>query len=207
MKRKNLIIALIIAAIGIFVLGAEYSKARDRSIAPAKIGVVSIKDVFDKCAMKAEVEKSLSDEGDKRFAELKRLEESIESGKVTLNKFKEGSQDYLDTLKDLMIKQSQLEAQKEFYQQELGVKEMRNKEDIYRKILEVIAKVAKDKGLDIVLSRDDNYLNQPESATNPPAQNPTELILVTKTHKILYFNNDLDITEDVIGAMNSAKKK
>ena len=204
MNKKNLIIvSLVIAGLGLFVLGASKGKITS----PPKIGIVSVKDVFDKCTMKTEVEKSLSDEGDKRFAELKRLEESIESGKVTLNKFKEGSQDYLDTLKELMVKQSQLEAQKEFYQQELGLKEMRNKEDIYRKILEVTEKVAKEKDLDIILNRDDNYLSQPESASNPPAQNPTELILTTKTHKLLYFNKDLDITEDVISEMNSSKKK
>ncbi len=204
MKKKNLIIvSFVIAGLGLFILGAAKSKI----VSPAKIGIVSIKEVFDKCTMKAEVEKTLSDEGDKRFAELKRLEESIESGKVTLHKFREGSQDYLDTLKDLMMKQSQLEAQREFYQQELGLKEMRNKEEIYRRILEVVAKVAEGKDLDIILSRDDNYLSQPESAANPPAQNPTELILTTKTHKLLYFNSSLDITEDVLSAMNSAKKK
>ncbi|MDD5011665.1 MAG: OmpH family outer membrane protein [Phycisphaerae bacterium] len=204
MNKKNLIIvSLVIAGLGLFVLGAS----RGKITSPAKIGIVSVREVFDKCTMKTEAEKSLSDEGDKRFAELKRLEESIESGKVTLNKFKEGSQDYLDTLKELMVKQSQLEAQKEFYQQELGLKEMRNKEDIYRKILEITEKVAKEKDLDIILNRDDNYLSQPESASNPPAQNPTELILTTKTHKLLYFNKDLDITEDVIREMNNAKKK
>jgi len=84
---------------------------------------------------------------------------------------------------------------------------MRNKEDIYRKILEFVAKVAKEKDLDMVLSRDDNYLNQPESEANPPAANPTELILTTKTHKLLYFNKDLDITAEVLSAMNSDKKK
>ncbi|MBU1260906.1 MAG: OmpH family outer membrane protein [Planctomycetes bacterium] len=207
MKKKNLIIASIIAGLGFFVLGIECSKAKDKSIAPARIGIVSVKEIFDNCTMKTEIEKNLTDQGDKYFAELKRLEETIESGKVSLNKFKEGSQDYLDTLKDLMMKQSQLGAQREFYQQELGIKEMRNKEDIYRKILEVVAKVAKEKDLDMVLSRDDNYLSQPESPTNPPAQSPTELILTTKTHKLLYFNKDLDITAEVLSAMNSEKKK
>jgi Skp family chaperone for outer membrane proteins len=207
MKKKNLIIASIIAGLGLFVLGTEYSKARDKTIAPARIGIVSVKEIFDNCTMKTEIEKTLADEGDKRFAELKKLEETIESDKVALGKFKESSQEYLDTLKGLMMKQSQLEAQKEFYQQELAVKEMRNKEEIYRKILEVIAKVAKEKELDVVLSRDDNYLSQPESAANPPAQNPTELILTTKTHKLLYFNKDLDITADVLSVINSEKKK
>ena len=207
MKKKNLIIVPIIAGMCLFIFAIECSRAKDKSIAPARIGVVSVKEVFDGCTMKTEIEKTLMDEGDKRFAELKKLEESIESDKVALGKFKEGSQDYMDMLKGLMLKQSQLDAQKEFYQQELGIKEMRNKESIYRKILESVAKVAKEKDLDIVLNRDDNYLNQPESEANPPAANPTELILTTKTHKLLYFNKDLDITAEVLSAMNSDKKK
>ncbi len=204
MNKKNLIVA-VLAGLGLLVIGIEYSKARDKTIAPARIGVVSVKEVFDNCTMKAEIEKNLAAEGDKRFAELKKLEETIESDKVALGKFKEGGQDYLDILKGLMMKQSQLEAQKEFYQQELGIKEMRNKENIYRKILEIAAKVAQDKGLDLILNRDDNYLSQPESVANPPAQSPTELILTTKTHKLLYFNKDLDITAEVLNAMNSDK--
>jgi Skp family chaperone for outer membrane proteins len=206
MKKINLIAAAIVAGAGLFVLGNEYSLAKDKSIAPAKIGIVSIKEIFDKCVMKTEVEKALAAEGDKRFAEIKKLEESIETDKTAMAKFKEGTQDYMDLLKGLMMKQSQLEAQKEFYQQDLTTKEMRNKEAIYRKILEVVAKVAQEKGLDLVLSRDDNYLNQPESTSNPPAQNPTELILTTKTHKVLYFNKDLDITTEVLNAMNASTK-
>jgi Skp family chaperone for outer membrane proteins len=206
MKKINLIAIAILAGVGLFVLGNEYSSAKDKSIAPAKIGIVSVKEIFDKCTMKTEVEKALSAEGDKRFAEIKKLEEGVETDKTALSKFKEGTQDYMDMLKGLMMKQSQLEAQKEFYQQDLTAKEMRNKEAIYRKILEVVTKVAQEKGLDIVLSRDDNYLNQPESTSNPPAANPTELILTTKTHKLLYFNKDLDFTAEVLNAMNTTSK-
>ena len=206
MKKQNFIVAAILAGMGLFVLGIEYSSAKDKSAGPAKIGVVSVKEVFDNCTMKTEVEKALAAEGDKRFAEIKKLEDGVEADKTALTKFKEGSQDYMDTLKGLMMKQSQLEAQKEFYQQELTTKDMRNREEIYRKILEAVAKIAQEKGLDIVLSRDDNYLSQPQSATNPPAQNPTELILTTKTHKLLYFNKDLDFTAEVLKAMDAGSK-
>jgi Skp family chaperone for outer membrane proteins len=206
MKKQNFIAAVILAGAGLFILGIGYSSAKDKTAGPVKIGVVSVKEVFDNCTMKTEVEKALAAEGDKRFAEVKKLEDGIETDKTELTKFKEGTQDYMDMLKGLMMKQSQLEAQKEFYQQDLTNKEMRNKEEIYRKILEVVAKVAQEKGLDIVLSRDDNYLSQPESASNPPAQNPTELILTTKTHKLLYFNKDLDFTAEVVNAMNTAGK-
>ena len=111
----------------------------------------------------------------------------------------------MQLLQGLMLEQSKLDAQREFYQQELSVKEMQSKEKIYRKILEVIASVAQEKGLDIVLNRDDNYLSQPDS--NPPAQNPTELLLITKTHKLLYFNPSFDITADVLNAMSKSSQQ
>jgi Skp family chaperone for outer membrane proteins len=206
MKNKSLIAGAVLAGLVLLVVSFEYSKAaKDKAVASAKIGVVSVKEVFDNCTLKTETERTLAAEGDKRFAEIKKLEQEIDTDKTALAKFKEGSQEYMDLLKGMMMKQAQLDAQKEFFQQEFTVKEMRSKEAIYRKILDVIAAIAKEKGYDIILNRDDNYLNQPESSTNPPAQNPTDLILTTKTHKLLYFNKDLDITADVLVAVNSSK--
>jgi Skp family chaperone for outer membrane proteins len=200
MKTRSFITVAVLAGIGLLVIGLEYSlAAKDKMPASPKIGVVSVKDVFDKSPMKADVEKELSADGEKKFAELKKLEETVEADKAALSKRKEGSEDYMQLLQTVILEQSKLDAQKEFYQQELSVKEMRGKEKIYRKILEVIATVAKEKGLDIVLSRDDNYLSQPD--TNPPAQSPSDLLLTTKTHKLLYFNPGLDITADVVTAI------
>jgi len=204
MKTKNFIAVTVIAGLSLSIIGFEYSfAAKEKAIMSPKIGIVSIREVFESCAMKNEVEKTLAAEGEKKFAELKKLGEDIEADKAALSKRKENSGDYMELLKSLMLKQSQFDAQKEFFQQELSVKEMQEKEKIYRKILEVIASVAKDKGLDIVLSRDDNYLNQPDSG--PPAQNPTDLILTTKTHKLLYFNPNLDFTADVVIAIGKSK--
>lgn len=203
MKKTNFIMTVLVAAASMAIIGLQYSQAaKDKSIAAPKIGIVSVREVFEKCTMKAAVEKDLAAQGDKRFAELKKLEESIDADKTALNKRKENSDDYLELMQAVILKQAQLDAQKEFFQQELTVKEMQGKEKIYRKILEVIALAAKEKGFDIILSRDDNYLNSPE--TSAPAQNPTELVLTTKTHKLLYFNPGLDITAEVLAAMDKA---
>ena len=203
MKTKDFVTTVFLAGLGLIVIGLEYAGAeKEKKIVPPRVGIVSVKDVFDKCQMKAEVEKSLTADGEKKFAELKKLEETVEADKAALSKRKQDSEDYMQLLQGLMLEQSKLEAQREFYQQELSVKEMQSKEKIYRKILEVIASIAQEKGLDIVLNRDDNYLNQPDS--NPPAQSPTELLLTTKTHKLLYFNPSFDITADVLNAMSKS---
>ena len=200
MKTRSFMAVAVLAGIGLLVIGLEYSlAARDRIPASPKIGVVSIKDAFDKSPMKADVEKELSADAEKKFAELKKLEETVDADRAALSKRKEGSEDYMQLLQSLLQEQAKLDAQKEFYQQELSMKEMQSKERIYRKILGAIATVAKEKGLDIVLNRDDNYLSQPD--TNPPAQSPSDLLLTTKTHKLLYFNPGLDVTADVITAM------
>jgi Skp family chaperone for outer membrane proteins len=206
MKTKDIVTIVFLAGLSLVVVGLEYSlAAKEKTIMSPKIGIVSVREVFENCQMKAEVEKSLAAEGEKRFAELKKLDESVESDKSALSKRKENSQDYMELLQALMIKQSQLDAQKGFFQQELAVKEMQGKEKIYRKILEVIASVAQEKGLDMILSRDDNYLNRPD--LGPPAQSPADLVLTTKTHKLLYFNPSLDITADVLGAMSKSKQQ
>jgi Skp family chaperone for outer membrane proteins len=201
--KKTGFVAMVILTPAIILTGWQYSQAaKDKPMSPVKIGVVSVKEVFEKCLMKGTVEKNLSAEGDKKFNELKQLEATIEADKTALSKRKQDSADYMTMLKSLMLKQSELEAQKEFYQQELTTMEMQGKEKIYRKILEVITALAKEKGLDIVLSRDDNYLNRPESSA--PAESPTELVLTTKTHKLLYFNPGFDITAESLAAMDKA---
>jgi Skp family chaperone for outer membrane proteins len=203
MKKTSFITMFFLAAASLAVISLQYSQAaKEKSIASPKIAVVSVKEVFEKCAMKATVENDLTAHGDKRFGELKKLEEDINADKAALSKRKENSDDYLEMMQSVMVKQSQLDAQKEFYQQELAVKEMQGKEKIYRKILEVITSVAKENGFDLILSRDDNYLSNPE--TSAPAQSPAELVLTTKTHKLLYFNPALDITAEVLAAMDKA---
>lgn len=201
--KKTGFVAMVILAPAIILTGWQYSQAaKEKTAAPVKIGVVSVKEVFEKCLMKGTVEKSLTADGDKKYNELKQLEATIEADKTALDKRKQDSADYMTMLKALMLKQSELEAQKQFYQQELTVLEMQGKEKIYRKILEVVATLAREKGLDIVLSRDDNYLNKPDSC--PAAESPTELVLTTKTHKLLYFNPEFDITAEALAAMDKA---
>ena len=206
MKTKNFIAIVVMAGLGLSVIGFERSlAAKEKAPASVKIGIVSVREVFENCTMKIEVEKTLAAEGEKKFAELKKLEESVETDKAALSKRKENSADYMEMLGALMQKQSQLDAQKEFFQQDLAVKEMQGKEKIYRKILEVIASVAQEKGLDLILNRDDNYLNRPDLGQS--AQSPADLILTTKTHKLLYFNPSLDITADVVSAMSKSKQQ
>lgn len=206
MKKQNVILVTLLAALlAAFVCIEKSCAARDKALMPPKIAVVSVRELFDNSTLKTQTEKELSDAGEKRLAELKNMEQEIEADKNALSKLKVDSPEYMTALKALMFKQSQYDAGKEFCQQELTLKEMHGKEDIYRKILEAIREVAQDKGYNMILNRDDNYLNMPESS--PPAQNPTDMILTTKTHKLLYYDKAYDITQDVLMTLNNKTPK
>jgi Skp family chaperone for outer membrane proteins len=203
MKTRNFITIAILAGLSLSVIGFEYTlAAKEKTIVSPKIGIVSVKEVFDKCAMKTEVKNALDAEGEKKSTELKKLEESVESDISALSKRKQDSEDYMELLRALMIKRAQLDAQKEFFQQEIVVKEIQGREKIYRKILEAITTIAQEKNLDMILNRDDNYLNHPDP--NMLARDPADFVRITETHKLLYFNPSLDITADVLVAMNKS---
>ena len=200
MKNKNMIISV---ALGVFVLtlfGYEYSRAdKDKKESPVQIGVVSIREIFEKCSQKVEFEKKLSMEGERLIQELKGYEQEIQNDKLAISKRVEGSDDYMEMIQEIMLKEAKLEAKREFYKQDITIKKIRSQEKIYKSILSAITKVAKDKELDIVLNRDDNYLNRDD--IKQVVTNPSDFMFTTETHKTLYFAEDLDITSKVLKAL------
>ena len=200
MKNKNMIVSV---ALGVFVLtlfGYEYSRAdKDKKESPVQIGVVSIREIFEKCSQKVEFEKKLSMEGERLIQELKGYEQEIQNDKLAISKRVEGSDDYMEMIQEIMLKEAKLEAKREFYKQDITIKKIRSQEKIYKNILSAITKVAKDKELDIVLNRDDNYLNRDD--IKQVVTNPSDFMFTTETHKTLYFAEDLDITSKVLKAL------
>jgi len=204
MRSRNLFLILFSAVLGFAVINFDsVLAAKDKIFSPPKIGIVSVMEVFEKCDIKSEIEKAFSVEGEKIVEELKALEEGIANDKAALNRLKPESEDYLQRLKSMTMRQAEMQAKEEFYQRLMGVKEMQGKEKIYRKILETVKQVAEAKELDMIISRDDNYLTSPEAM--PRAQSPSDLALLTKTHKLLYYNKELDITGEVIAVINQGK--
>jgi Skp family chaperone for outer membrane proteins len=146
MKKQNIIfVGLLVVLLAAFVCIEKSCAAKDKTMQPPKIAIVSVRELFDSSTLKTQTEKELSDAGEKRLAELKNMEQEIEADKNALSKLKTDSPEYMTALKALMFKQSQYEAGKEYCQQELTLKEMRGKELIYRQILEAIKEVAQDR--------------------------------------------------------------
>ena len=200
MKNKNMIIGVVLSILVLTLFGYEYSQAdKDKNGSPVQVGVVSIREIFEKCSQKVEFENKLSAEGERLIQELKGFEQEIQDDKLALGKRKEGSTDFMDMMQEIMLKEAKLEAKREFYKQDITLKKIRSQEKIYINILSAITKVAKDKELDIVLNRDDNYLNRDD--IDQVVLSPSDFMFTTETHKMLYFSEDLDITDEVLNAL------
>ncbi len=189
MKIKAMVLSGLLA-VAILAVGYEYSIAgANTSSSAARIGVVSIREVFEKCERNAKYREEALTEQKKLIAELQKLEAEIEAEKAGLKTLKVGSSDYLDLMKGLLEKQAKLQAQQEFYKRQIEFKDQRWTEDLYQDILKATSKIAEQKGLDLVLEK-----NQ----VDIPAESVQDLMMTIRTHKVLYSNGCVNLTDDVI---------
>ncbi|MCK4913536.1 MAG: OmpH family outer membrane protein [Planctomycetes bacterium] len=194
MKIKITIISCLIAA-AVLVMGAKEEKTESQSaqIAVMKIGVVNVREIFQNCKRNESYRQQATAEQDKIIAELEKLAKEIEAEKAGLKTLKVGSSDYMELMKELMSKQANLQAQQEFYKQQIELKDQQWTEKLYEDILRQTAIVAEQNRLAVVFEKDEIDL---------PAANANDLMLTIRTHKILYSGGAEDITAEVMEKLN-----
>ncbi len=128
--------------------------------------------------------------------ELDKLSKEIEADKAGLKTLKQGSSDHMAQVRQVMTKQANLQAQQEFYKQQIGLKDQQWTEQLFKDILLQTGEIAKEKGLDLVFEKDEIEL---------PAASASELMLTIRTHKLLYSGGCLDITDEVMARLDKEK--
>ena len=174
-------------------LKADIATSKTRA-AQSSIVFVSIRKIFDESKRSIRYRQEATAERNKVFAELEKLDKEIEAEKAGLKTLKTGSSDHLALVKEILEKQANLQAQQEFYKQQMSLKQQRMIEDIYRDILRVTGEVAQQKGLDLVFEK-----SEPEF----PASSANELELTMGTHKLLYSGGCLDISDEVMALLDA----
>ena len=198
MRFRTVILSCVAAAI-ILSCAYEYSGAETKSDKSSlKIGVVSIRTIFQDCRRNIKYREEMSTERNKVVAELDKLAKEIEADKAGLKTLKEGSSDYLASLKEILEKQAKVQTQQEFYKQQMGMRELRWIEQLYKDILQATGEVAKQKGLDMVFEKSEPDL---------PAPNSNELTLTISTNKVLYSTGCVDITSEVMAKVDTDEGK
>jgi len=192
-KSMNIVVCAAFLALVNVAGGAEKSAASSEGKC-LKIGVVSVRKIFQDCRRNVKYRQDLSAERDKMAAELEKLSKEIDADKASLKTLKTGTPDYTALMKEIFEKQGKLQAQQEFYKRQMDIRESQVIESLFKDVLKATAEVAKAKGLDLVLE---------QSEPDLPASNANELTLTISTHKVLYYAGCPDITAEVLAKVDA----
>jgi len=192
MKLKMMISGLLICSLAL-LCGHGYSSVQP-SEQGMKIGVISVERVLRDCKATAKFReqitadnKKMTAEEEKLSLEIKALSTGLQSGALVV-----GSSDHLAQYKQMLQKQAELEALREFNPRQSALKQQQWTQELYRKILQITKEVGAEKDLMLVLEK-----SEPEF----PVQN--ELGMIIGTHKVLYSGGCVDITNDVLAKLDA----
>jgi Skp family chaperone for outer membrane proteins len=162
---------------------ASIESTKDKCL---KIGVVSVRKIFQDCKHMAKYRQEFTAEGDKMKAELEKLTQEIKDDKSGLETLKTGTPDYLSAVKEMLEKQGNLQAKQEYFKQLMDMRQQTIFEQLFKDVVKATVEVAKEKGLDLVLEK-----SEPEL--------PGEI----STQKVLYSAGCEDITEAVLAKVDA----
>ncbi len=198
MKIKRKVVAGLTVVSFAFIASLWYGQANAAQENKClKIGVVSVRKIFQDCKRNEMYRKEATDERDKMGAELEKLAREIDLDKAGLKTLKQGSSDYADLMKGVFEKQARLQAQQEYFKRQTEMREQALIEQLFQDVIKATAEVAKEKGFDLVLEA-----SEPEL----PAANSNELTFTISTHKVLYNAGCEDITEAVMAKVDAMGK-
>jgi Skp family chaperone for outer membrane proteins len=194
MRIKKVIKFTVFCSLVFGILGYEYSWAKSsKEVSPVKVGIVSIRRVFEASKRNTQWQDEMESHRKQIVAELEKQSSAIKAIRADMETRKPDSTDYQNLLREMMEKNTLLEAKEKFHQQDLAMKEQRWTETLYLDTSEAAAKVAKEQGLDLVLAKDENQF---------PAATANELMMIIKTSKIMYSSDELDITDEIVKVLD-----
>jgi len=197
MKSTNVVMYVLAAAFVLAAAGATRPSAQAKiPSAPAKIGVMNLNQVLQGSKKHKAWQEKMNEEEKTIKAELDKLRSELDFINKDLKTLKEGSPDYTKLMRELAEKDGVAAAKEKYYEQEMTYKVKAWTEALYQDIVARVADVAKKNGLDIVLSSEEVEI---------PSLSMRELLLDIKTNKVLYRSDSLDITSEVLAALDAGQ--
>lgn len=189
---SSCLIGVIILSVG-YQSGVAKSNKDQGENADLKIGIVSVRKIFQDCKRNEKYRKQAEDEQEKIIKELQQLRAEIRAAEAGLEAITRGTTDYIELAQELAQKKAALPLKQEYYERQLSIKDQQWTEKLYKDVLEQTAQVAKAKALEMVFEKD-----TPEF----PVNSINELMLTIRTNKLLYADGCVDITEEVMSRVD-----
>ena len=196
MKTKTIILNYLTGMI-ILAMGYEYSQAQQRAVnQSAKVGIVSIAKIFNNCKKSVAHKREINAEQSKKSEELEKLSEQLKAEEAMLIALKQDSSDYLAQREKCINIRVRLEAQQTINKEQTILKQYRWRKRFYQDILRITSELAQQKGLDVVLEKDEIDI---------PSLSVNELNQTMITHKVLYSGGCIDITDEVMARLDKER--
>ena len=196
MKTKAMVLSCLVVVVLFMCYEYSSAKSQDKTVLD-KIGVVNIRKVFRDCNKNAKYRADALSEQAEIEAEGQKLQKEFEAQRAGLVALKVGSNDYMVQAKDLMKKQAELEAMRQFNTQQRTIKDQQWTENLYQEVLQITRDLAEQKGLMMVFEKGEVTF---------PSVNSDELMLTLSTHKVLYSGGCIDISDDIIAKLDAEQK-
>jgi Skp family chaperone for outer membrane proteins len=194
MKISAKMVGVLICVAALFAT-FQYSQAAPEAAPPAsKIGVVSIRTVFNTSKRHAQYRSQVLQAQSRARAQLDDMAKDIDAEDAGLKALKEGTADYMKQLQTILKKRAELDSQREYLKQQRSLEDKNWMEALYQEALKIVQVVAKEKGLTLVFER-----TEPEFPVSSE-----ELMMTFSTHKVLYAEGCVDLTQEVATRLDAA---
>lgn len=198
MKIKTAVLIYLIS-LAVLLLVHEYGMAQMKpGNSTLPVGIVDVRRALRDCKATAKYRDRTTAENNKMDAEEQQLTREIQALAAGLRALKPDSSDYLSQYREYLQKQGELKAMQEFNPRQKATKHQQWTEALYQEILRITKELAAVKGLALVLESDEPQF---------PIQQYEELAMTLNTHKVLYNNGCLDLTDEVIAELDKEESK
>ena len=187
---------LLVLGVALLVSLGAYQQGKLNAVSaikPAKIGVVNVTTVLENSASNKKWQEKMQQEQTDTKNDFNQMRTEVEAIQANLKLRTPGTEDFMKLRQELVEKGAMLEAKNKFYQDKVTFEMQRWTEELYQQLLKVVADVAQDKGLDLIVA--DELLDLP----SPSLQ---DFMLTVKTRKLLYHNSQYDLTDEVLAALD-----
>ena len=183
MKIRNIILSMLLCSIA-FGAGKKLTpetiplalKKKASPVSPGRIAVVSVRRIFEKNSTEQQL--VLEGEQKRMQAELEKILSEAKAFRADMETRKPDSTDYVNLNRKMIEKEALYDAKKKFFQQDLASREQQWIKKLYQEVVAATEKVAKQKGL--------------------------ALILAEEGEQILFHADEMNITDEVLAAMDKA---
>jgi Skp family chaperone for outer membrane proteins len=167
--------------------------AGQESFAPARVGIVDVTKVLENCKKNKQWQEKAEADRSRVQAEFQQMRKDLEALQANIKQRKPGSSDYFSLMSEYEEKRAVMEGRNTFYENKFTQEMQQWMESLYTDFMKVTEMVAREKGLDVVLGKE---------TLEMPAPTLRDFMLSVKTQKVLYSRPELDITDDVLAALD-----